>query len=57
LDVDASRKERTTYQVRVLDLLDDADVFKLDVEILVHALERAADLDVVLELDCDLVVD
>jgi hypothetical protein len=41
----------------VLDLLDDADVLELDVEVLVHALEGAADLDVVLELDCDLVVD
>lgn len=41
----------------VLDLLDDADVLELDVEVLVDALEGAADLDVVLELDCDLVVD
>ena len=41
----------------VLDLLDDLDVLQLDVEVLVHALERAADLDVVLELDRDLVVD
>jgi hypothetical protein len=43
--------------MRVLDLLDDADVLQLDVKILVDALERATDLDVVLELDCDLVVD
>jgi hypothetical protein len=43
--------------MRVLDLLDDADVLQLDVEILVYALERAEDLDVVLELDRDLVVD
>lgn len=41
----------------VLDLLDDADVLQFDVEVLVYALECAADLDVVLELDCDLVVD
>lgn len=43
--------------MRVLDFLNDADVFQLDVEVLVYALERAADLNVVLELDCDFVVD
>jgi hypothetical protein len=43
--------------MRILDLLDNADVFQLDVKILVDALERATDLDVVLEFDCDLVVD
>ena len=41
----------------ILDLLDDLDVLELDVEVLVDALKGAADLDVVLELDCDLVVD
>jgi hypothetical protein len=41
----------------ILDLLDDADVLQLDVEVLVDALERAPDLYVVLELDCDLMVD
>lgn len=40
----------------VLDLLDDLDVVQLDVEVLIDALERAPDLDVVLELDRDLVV-
>jgi len=43
--------------VRVLDLLEHLDVVELDVEVLVDALEDAADLDVVLELDRDLVVD
>ena len=43
--------------MRVLDLLDDGDVFQLDVEVLVDALEDAADLDIILELDRDLVVD
>lgn len=43
--------------MRVLELLDDLDVVELDVEVLVDALEDAADLDVVLELDRDLVVD
>lgn len=43
--------------MRVLDLLDDGDVVELDVEVLVHALEGAAELDVVLELDGHLMVD
>jgi hypothetical protein len=43
--------------MRVLELLDDLDVVQLDVEVLVHALERAPDLDVVLELYRHLVVD
>ncbi len=41
----------------VLEVLDDTDVVELNVEVLVNALQRAADLDVVLELDRDLVVD
>jgi hypothetical protein len=43
--------------VGVLELLDNLDVVELDVEVLVHALEDALELDVVLELDRDLVVD
>jgi hypothetical protein len=43
--------------VGVFELLDYRDVVKLDVEILVDALEGAPQLDVVLELDGDLVVD
>ena len=35
------------YQVRVLKLLDDLDVVQLNVEILVYAFQRAAQLDVV----------
>lgn len=46
-----------TYEVRVLDLLHDLDVVKLDVEVLIHALEGSLELDVVLELHGDLVVD
>jgi hypothetical protein len=42
--------------VRVLHLLDHRDVVQLDVEVLVHALQRAAHGDVILELDGDLVV-
>lgn len=38
-------------QVRVLDLLDDLHILQLDVEELIHALEGAADGDVVFELD------
>lgn len=41
----------------ILDIVDDADVVELNVEILIDALERSADLDVILELNCDLVVD
>lgn len=40
----------------VLHLLDHRDVVQLDVEVLVHALQRAAHGDVILELDGDLVV-
>lgn len=43
--------------MRILELLEHLDVVELDVEVLVDALEDAADLDVVLELDRDLVVD
>lgn len=46
-----------THQMRVLDLLDDADVLQLDVEILVDTLERATDLNVIFEFDRDLMVD
>lgn len=43
--------------MRVLDLFDHGNVIELDVQVLVDALEGAADLDVVLELDGDLMVD
>lgn len=46
-----------TYQMRVLELLDDLDVVELDVEELVDALERATNGDVVLELDRHFMVD
>ncbi|TQV99796.1 hypothetical protein IF1G_02011 [Cordyceps javanica] len=49
--------EGKTYQVRVLELLNDRDVVKLDVEVLVHALQRTPELDIVLELYSDLLVD
>lgn len=42
--------------MRVFDFLNDLDIVKLDVKVLVDALERPADLDVVLELHRDLVV-
>lgn len=41
----------------ILELLHHRDAVELDVEVLVDTLEDAADLDVVLELDRDLVVD
>lgn len=43
--------------MRILELLDDLDVIELDVEVLVHALENALELDVVFQLHGDLVVD
>ena len=43
--------------MRILHLIHDANVVKLDVEELVHRLERALDRDVVLQLDGDGVVD
>jgi len=50
-------KGRGTNQVRILELLDNGNVIELDVEVLVHALQDSADLDVVLKLYRDLVVD
>lgn len=40
----------------VLEFLNDGNVVKLDVEVLVYALERAAQLDIILEFHGDLVV-
>ena len=51
------RGQEQTHKVGVLDLLDDANVIELDVEVLVDALEGTADLDVVFKLDCDDCVD
>lgn len=44
-------------QVRVLELLHDGNVVELDVEVLIHALERAAELNVILELHRDFLLD
>lgn len=46
-----------TYQMGILELLDDLYLVELDVEVLVDALQRAADLYVVFQLHRDLVVD
>lgn len=43
--------------MRVLQLLHHTNIIQLDIQILINALQRAADLDVVLELDRDFVVD
>jgi hypothetical protein len=40
----------------VLHLFHDRNIVQLDIEVLVHALQRAAHRDVVLELDGDLMV-
>jgi len=42
--------------MRVLQLLHDRDVVQLDVEVLVYALQRPSDRNIVLELDSDFVV-
>lgn len=49
--------KRTTHQMGVLELLHHRDTIQLDVEVLIYALERAAELDVVFELHCYFVVD
>ena len=46
-----------THQMRILQLIHDRDVIELDVQVLVDALQGAADQDVVLELDRHLVLD
>jgi hypothetical protein len=51
------RPETKTHHVGVLVLIDNQHVVEIEVEVLVDALEDAADLDVVFELDRDLVVD
>lgn len=51
------KRLRPTHQMWVLHLLHDRNVVQLDVEVLVHALQRAAHRDIVLELDRDLMVD
>jgi hypothetical protein len=45
------------YQVRPPHLVDCLCVVEFDVEVLVYALERAADLDFVFEFDGDFVLD
>ena len=50
-------REQGTYQMGIFQLLDDLYLVELDVEVLVDALERAADLNIVFQLDRDLVVD
>lgn len=43
--------------MRILELLHHLNVIELDVEVLVHALQNALELDVVFELHGDLMVD
>ena len=53
------RKELSgkTHQMWVFDILQDSDVIQLDVQVLIHALQRAPYRDIILELDCDFMVD
>jgi len=41
------------YQVRVFDFLKYLDVLQLDVEKLVHALDRSSNGNSILKLNCD----
>lgn len=47
---------QNTHQMRVLQLLHDRNVIQLNVEVLVYALERSFELDVVFELHRDFMV-
>lgn len=47
---------RPSYKMWILKLLDNADIIQLDVQVLVNALQCAADLNIILELDGDLMV-
>lgn len=50
------RGGQNTHQMRVLQLLHDRYVIQLNVEVLVYALERSLELDVVFELHRDFMV-
>lgn len=50
------RGGQNTHQMRVLQLLHDRNVIQLNVEVLVYALERSLELDVVFELHRDFMV-
>lgn len=43
--------------MRVLQLLHNTNIIQLNIQILIDTLQRAPNLDVVLELDCDFMVD
>jgi hypothetical protein len=43
--------------MRIFDLLYHSDIIELDVKILIHRLQRSADLDVVFELNGYFMVD
>jgi hypothetical protein len=45
-----------TYQMRVFYLLNNTNIIQLDIQILIHTLQRSSYLDVVLQLDCNFVI-
>ena len=45
------------YQMWPAHLVDSLGVIQLDVQVLIYALQRPADLDLVLEFDGDFVLD
>jgi hypothetical protein len=46
-----------TYQMWIFHFLYNSDIIKLDIQVLVDALQGTADLDIILKLDRDFVVD
>ena len=51
------RENVGAYQVRIFDLFCHRDVLQFYVQILIDRPQDTADLDIVLELDCNLLID
>jgi hypothetical protein len=49
-------QKKATYEVRVVEFVQDLDVLKLDVEELINGFEGSFNCDVVLEFDGDFMV-
>jgi hypothetical protein len=49
-------RSNITHQMRILYLLNDTNIIQLDIQVLIHTLQRPPDLDVVLQLDRNFVV-
>lgn len=53
----ASDVHDLTYQVWVFHLFNHSNIIKLDIQVLIHALQCPPDRDIVLQFDGDLMVD